>query len=101
MTDVLHDGLVYKIRHDATGFASNVFVGRLIPCETRVMGADDADFPAPLNRDDQQPVVPSVPAQHSEQAESGAENAELSDSDMVLGEDDHMVVEDEEGKWEP
>ena len=39
-------------------------------------------------------------AQHNEQAESGAEIVELSDSELVLGKA-QMVFEDETGKWEP
>ena len=73
VTGVLHDGLVYKVRHDATGLVSNVFVGRLIPSESRLDDGLQIKFPAPLNQDNTEP--PSAVCR--EVADDGAEHKEM------------------------
>ena len=97
VTGVLHDGLVYKIRHDATGFVSNVFVGRLIPSESRLDDGLQIKFPAPLNQDNPEP--PS--AVSHEVADDGAEHKEMLEEEFSQDEDTLCDIEDEENKWEP
>src|SRR5215467_5735049 len=96
VTGVLHDGLVYKIRHDATGFVSNVFVGRLIPSESRLDDGLQIKFPAPLNQDNTEP--PS--ALSREVADDGEEHKEMLEEEFSQDEDTLCDIEDEENKWE-
>ena len=48
VVEVREDDLICKVRHDTTGYVSNVVVGRLIACDRRDDSRDDADFPYPL-----------------------------------------------------
>ena len=70
------DDLICKVRHDTTGYVSNVFVGRMIPCEKRDDSRDDADFPYPLAQ------LPSRPS-HS-LADSGAGAKTKTHLNMIL-----------------
>ena len=40
--------LVWRVRHDGTGYTSNVFVGRMIPCNERVPPEQDPKLPEAL-----------------------------------------------------
>jgi len=92
ITGVRTEGLVYKVRHDATGFVSNVFVGRLIPSESRTWDEVQVSFPAPLN------TIPSNPTVFEDKANSGARHMDM--SEFELSEDEKVQSEDEEKKWE-
>jgi len=92
ITGVHTEGLVYKVRHDATGFVSNVFVGRLIPSESRTWDEVQVSFPAPLN------TKPSNPTVFEDKADSGARHMDM--SEFELSEDEKVQSEDEEKKWE-
>ena len=83
----------YKVRHDTTGFVSNVFVGRLIPSESRTRDENQTSFPPPLDTH----MSPAADAA-VESADSGAGHMDMSDRE--LSDDEKVQSGDEEQKWE-
>jgi hypothetical protein len=110
ITEVRGDGLVYKIRHDSTGFVSNVFVGRLIPAQTREQSVDEADLPPPMTqftRDSSDIIVqgPSSTSDTSARTEPADSGAESKDSphisvDLEIAGEVPMDIEEESSTWE-
>ena len=97
VVEVREDDLICKVRHDTTGYVSNVFVGRMIPCEKRDDSRDDADFPYPLAQ------LPSRSSHSLADSGAGAENKDSPEHDFdlnLIDEEIPMELEEESTAWE-